>query len=107
MKSSHKLEFSCLSCLNRVFFDKEEEECICATCHRLYDFKANSVRNKIANFVNFCSSLQTAKDILPKIKIGVRVEKEEVVIPYNLLITHPILELQVNGDQLNIALSRE
>jgi len=114
MTIGNQLEFRCLECdelivfsvLDRVGF---QNPLSCDNCGKQYRFDDQTLLEHLQKFEALCKQIHASKDILGSSFVAIRVGKEEVKIPYKLLLTrlNSIIDLKIGEKDLSIQFRTE
>ncbi|MDB6082001.1 MAG: hypothetical protein JWO53_1273 [Chlamydiia bacterium] len=100
-------ELDCRSCKNPILFTLEDlsRTVACKKCHKAYGFGDEKLKRQLKQFEGLCRQIQESKEILGNAAVAVTVGKEEVKIPFKLLLSRlqSTLDLQTSeGEKLVI-----
>lgn len=105
---------SCVNCKTPVPFplrSLDKLPCIakCPGCGKPFGIEPGALAHQIKLFVALCQQIKASDEILSDATIGVRVGKEEVKIPFNLLLTRlrSTLDLEVDGQKFSVSYRTE
>lgn len=108
MQRGHRLQFSCESCGEDVFFSVLEQKhftgVCCGSCKRKYLFDDATLVRQLKQFEALCRQIHNSAEILGKAAIAIDINGERVTLPFNLLLTrlNSLIELQMNGKKIAI-----
>lgn len=109
MQKGPHLEFCCTGCSSPVPFsviDLSEQKHLvpCPTCKKKYVFDDETLIRQLKKFSNLCLAIHDSEEILGNATIGVNLGKEEVKIPFKLLLTRlsSTLDLMIGDTPLSI-----
>ena len=104
--------FDCRDCKKEVTFSlfdievgKEKEKVFsCGGCRKKYGFGDDTLKRQLSKFAALCRQIQESEEILGSSAVAVSVGKEEVKVPFKLLLTRlkSTLDLQVGKERFVI-----
>ena len=106
--------FDCRDCKKQVTFslfdievgkEKEKEKIFsCTECGKKYGFGDDTLKRQLSKFAALCRQIQASEEILGSSAVAVSVGKEEVKVPFKLLLTRlkSTLDLQVGKERFVI-----
>lgn len=109
MQKGHTLEFDCLHCQNPVHFSlfqmDDSNVIICSHCQNEFEITDETLKRQLKKFAMLCHQIRESEEILGSTSIGITVGKEQVKIPFKLLLTRlsSCLDLQIGEKKLPIA----
>lgn len=105
---------SCINCKTPVPFplrllDKLPSIAKCPGCGKPFGIEPGSLARQIKLFIALCQQLKASEEILSNAAVGVQVGKEEVKIPFKLLLTRfrSTLDIDVDGQKFTISYRTE
>ena len=112
MKNSFHI--SCVNCKTPVPFALRSLDtlpCIakCPGCGKPFGIEPGSLARQIKLFIALCQQIKAAEEILADAAIGIQVGKDEVKIPFRLLLTRfrSTLDIDVDGQKFSISYRTE
>lgn len=109
MQKGPHLEFCCAGCKSPVPFsvinlDKQNYLVPCPSCKKKYVFDDEVLVRQLNKFSNLCLAIHDSEEILGNSSIGIHLGKEEVKIPFKLLLTRlsSTLDLMIGEIPLTI-----
>ena len=108
---THKGSFqlNCIKCkelLSFSFHDLEEQKIVsCPSCKKKYAFSDETLKRQLTTFAALCRQIQASEEILGSSGIGVTIGKEEVTIPFKLLLTRlkSTLDIELGKQKMQIS----
>ena len=86
-------------------FDLDEDNLVsCQECGKKYGLSEENLKRQLKKFAGLCRQIQESEEILGKAGVTVSVGKDEVKIPFKILLTRlkSTLDLQVGNERLVI-----
>lgn len=112
MKDSFSID--CINCKTPVPFslkslDKLPSIAKCPECGKPFGIEPGPLARQIKLFVDLCQQLKASEEIFSNASVGVRVGKEEVKVPFKLLLTRlrSTLDIEVDGQKVSISYRTE
>lgn len=109
MQKGPHLEFCCAGCKSPVPFsvihlEKQNYLVPCPSCKKKYVFDDEVLVRQLKKFSNLCLAIHDSEEILGNSSIGIHLGKEEVKIPFKLLLTRlsSTLDLMIGETPLTI-----
>ncbi|MEX1012519.1 MAG: hypothetical protein WD595_05195 [Waddliaceae bacterium] len=108
MQKGSNLEFKCLECEKAVFFSlvnvSRDTSVECFDCGKKYLFNDETLIRQLQKFQSLCEKIHECEEILGNTSVGIDVGKEQVKVPYKLLLTRlsSCLELKIGDKPLTI-----
>jgi DNA-directed RNA polymerase subunit RPC12/RpoP len=103
-------ELHCLECKSPVVFsifelDSPQHVVSCPQCSKKYGFAEEGLKKHLKQFASLCLQIQESKDILGNAGVSVSVGKDEVTIPFKILLTRlkSTLDLQMGKEKFSIS----
>lgn len=110
MQESGTFELSCLGCKTPVSFsifelDAPNHLVECPKCQKKYGFHEEGLKKQLKQFAALCLQIQESKDILGNAGVSVTVGKDEVTIPFKILLTRlkSTLDLQMGKEKFSLS----
>ncbi|MFV0339571.1 MAG: hypothetical protein ACK5MA_02925 [Parachlamydiaceae bacterium] len=109
MQSCKSLEFPCQKCGHDVafsLFELDQTGAIhCTECGQPYLFSDPNLVRQIEKFEALCKQIHLSQEILGNTSIGIDMGKEQVKIPFKLLLTRlkSSLDLKVGGNPFTVS----
>lgn len=81
----------------------------CPHCHKAYGFHDSTIVSQIKQFISLCKEIKASENILSSAAIAVRIGKEEVKVPFKLLLTRlrSTFDLVVGDKKITISYRTE
>ena len=109
MASQGTFELDCKGCKQAISFSLMDLEALpiiaCNDCGKKYAFSDETLRRQLKKFAALCRQIRESEEILGTSGVGVAVGKEEVKIPFKILLSRlkSTLDLQVGGERFVIS----
>lgn len=108
MTGKGAFELDCKGCKKPVcfsLFDLDKGSLVaCQECGKKYGLSEENLKRQLKKFAALCRQIQESEEILGKAGVAVTVGKEEVKIPFKILLTRlkSTLDLLVGNERLVI-----
>lgn len=108
MQKGSNLEFNCIECEKPVFFSianlAKDFRVECSGCEKTYLFNDDTLMRQLHKFQSLCEKIHECEEILGNTSVGIDVGKQQVKVPYKLLLTRlsSCLELNIGNKPLTI-----
>ena len=81
----------------------------CPHCQKQFGFSDNTIASQIKQFISLCKEIKASENILSSASIAVRIGKDEVKVPFKLLLTRlrSTFDLDVGGKKITISYRTE
>jgi hypothetical protein len=102
-------QLDCKGCKQAISFSLMDLEATtllaCRDCGKKYAFTDDTLRRQLKKFASLCRQIRDSEEILSSSAVAVAVGKEEVKVPFKLLLSRlrSTLDLQVGGEHLCIS----
>lgn len=111
MSHDDTISIACTTCANPVHFHlhtiEQELPCIssCSQCGKKYGIECGTVSRQIMLFTALCRQLKKSEEILSSAAIAVSIGKEEVSIPFKILLSRlrSTLDLEIDGTKITVS----
>ena len=108
MTRKELFELDCINCKKPVSFsivDLDKDNLVsCSECGKKYGLGEENLKRQLKKFANLCRQIQESEEILGSASVAVSVGRDEVKIPFKILLTRlkSTLDLQIGKERLVI-----
>ena len=109
MKGKGSFELDCKGCTHPVqfsLFELEESKLVsCNECGKKYGFGDENLKRQLKKFADLCRQIQESEEILGRSSVAVTIGKEEVKVPFKILLTRlkSTLDLNIGNERFVVS----